>query len=107
MPAMPRAETRSVSLRRAWGNPFAMIDSGTAEHDGDYREECFAMLAGVIGRVARRRGSIDDIEAALIAETIAAAWDEAGNDADLGTVRKNLEARDDRRAADMATFFGP
>ena len=88
-------------------NPFAMIDAGTAEHDGDYREECFAMLAGVIGRMARRRGSIDDIEAALIAEAIAAAWDEAGNDADLGTVRKNLEARDDRRAADMATSLGP
>ena len=68
-------------------NPFAMIDAGTANHDGDYREECFAMLAGVIGRMARRRGGIDDIEAALIAEAIAAAWDEAGNDADLGTVR--------------------
>ena len=80
-------------------NPFAMIDAAHgANHDGDYREECFAMLAGVIGRMARRRGSIDDIEAALIAEAIAAAWDEAGNDADLGTVRKNLEARDDRRA---------
>ena len=65
------------------------------------------MLAGVIGRMARRRGSIDDIEAALIAEAIAAAWDEAGNDADLGTVRKHLEARDDRRAADMATSLGP
>ena len=65
----------------------------TANHDGDYREECFAMLAGVIGRMARRRGGIDDIEAALIAEAIAAAWDEAGNAADLGTVRKNLEAR--------------
>ena len=65
------------------------------------------MLAGVIGRMARRRGSIDDIEAALIAEAIASAWDEAGNDADLGTVRKNLEARDDRRAADMATSLGP
>ena len=47
------------------------------------------MLAGVIGRMARRRGSIDDIEAALIAEAIAAAWDEAGNAADLGTVRKS------------------
>ncbi len=88
-------------------NPFAMIDAGTAEHDGDYREECFAMLAGVIGRMARRRGSIDDIEAALIAEAIASAWDEAGNDADLGTVRKNLEGRDDRRAKDMATALGP
>ena len=65
------------------------------------------MLAGVIGRMARRRGGIDDIEAALIAEAIAAAWDEAGNEADLGTVRKNLEARSDRRAADMATSLGP
>ena len=88
-------------------NPFAMIDTGTANHDGDYREECFAMLAGVIGRMARRRGSIDDIEAALIAEAIAAAWDEAGNDADLGTVRGHLAKRDDRRAADMATSLGP
>ncbi len=88
-------------------NPFAMIDAGTAEHDGDYREECFAMLAGVIGRMARRRGSIDDIEAALIAEAIAAAWDEAGNEADLGTVRGHLAKRDDRRAADMATSLGP
>ncbi len=88
-------------------NPFAMIDSGTAAHDGDYREECFAMLAGVIGRMARRRGSIDDIEAALIAEAIAAAWDEAGNDADLGTVRGHLAKRDDRRAKDMATALGP
>ena len=88
-------------------NPFAMIDAETAAHDGDYREECFAMLAGVIGRMCRRRGSIDDIEAALIAEAIAAAWDESGNAADLGTVRKHLEARDDRRAKDMATSLGP
>ena len=88
-------------------NPFAMIDAETANRDGDYREECFAMLAGVIGRMARRRGSIDDIEAALIAEAIAAAWDEAGNEADLGTVRGHLAARDDRRAADMATSLGP
>ena len=88
-------------------NPFAMIDAGTANHDGDYREECFAMLAGVIGRMARRRGGIDDIEAALIAEAIAAAWDEAGNDADLGTVRGHLAKRDDRRATDMATALGP
>ena len=88
-------------------NPFAMIDAATANHDGDYREECFAMLAGVIGRMARRRGFIDDIEAALIAEAIAAAWDEAGNAADLGTVRRNLDARDDRRAKDMATALGP
>ncbi len=88
-------------------NPFAMIDAETAAHDGDYREECFAMLAGVIGRMARRRGSIDDIEAALIAEAIAQAWDEGGNSADLGTVRKNLDARDDRRAKDMATALGP
>ena len=88
-------------------NPFAMIDAATADHDGDYREECFAMLAGVVGRMCRRRGSIDDIEAALIDGAIAASWDEAGNGADLGTVRKHLEARDDRRAKDMGTALGP
>ena len=88
-------------------NPFAMIDADTANRDGDYREECFAMLAGVIGRMCRRRGSIDDIEAALIAEAIARAWDKAGNGADLGTVRNNLDDRDDRRARDMATALGP
>ena len=88
-------------------NPFAMIDAETAAHDGDYREECFAMLAGVVGRMCRRRGVIDDIEAALIDEAVAAAWDEAGNAADLGTVRKHLEARSDRRATDMATALGP
>ena len=88
-------------------NPFAMIDAATAAHDGDYREECFAMLAGVVGRMCRRRGAIDDIEAALIDEAIAAAWDEAGNAADLGTVRKHLAGRDDRRAQDMATALGP
>ena len=88
-------------------NPFAMIDSGTAGRDGDYREECFAMLAGVVGRMCRRRGGIDDIEAALIDEAIAAAWDEAGNAADLGTVRTHLEGREDRRAKDMATALGP
>ncbi len=65
------------------------------------------MLAGVIGRMARRRGSVDDIEAALIAEAIAAAWDAAGNDADLGTVRTALDARDDRRAKDIGTALGP
>ena len=88
-------------------NPFAMIDADTANRDGDYREECFAMLAGVIGRMCRRRGSIDDIEAALINEAIAQAWDGKGNAADLGTVRKGLDARDDRRAKDMATALGP
>ena len=88
-------------------NPFAMIDAGTAAHDGDYREECFAMLAGVIGRMCRRRGSIDDIEAALIAEAIAQAWDGKGNAADLGSVRDHLRNREDRRAKDMATALGP
>ena len=88
-------------------NPFAMIDAGAAGRDGDYREECFAMLGGVLSRMCRRRGSIDDIEAALIAEAIAAAWDEAGNAADLGSVRRHLDAKDDRRAKDMATALGP
>ena len=88
-------------------NPFAMIDAETAERDGDYREECLSMLAGVVGRMARRRGGLDDIEAALVAEAVSAAWDEAGNAADLGTVRKSLESRSDRRAADMATSLGP
>jgi len=88
-------------------NPFAMIDAETANHDGDYREECFAMLAGVVGRMCRRRGGIDDIEAALIDEAIAGAWVEKANDADLGTVREKLEVRDDRRAKDMATALGP
>jgi len=88
-------------------NPFAMIDSAAAQADGDYREECFAMLAGVLSRMCRRRGAIDDIEAALIHEAIAAAWDEGGNAADLAAVRKHLEARGDRRANDMATALGP
>ena len=88
-------------------NPFAMIDSAAAQADGDYREECFAMLAGVLSRMCRRRGAIDDIEAALIHEAVAAAWDESGNAADLAAVRKHLEARGDRRASDMATALGP
>ncbi len=88
-------------------NPFAMIDAETANRDGDYREECFAMLAAVVGRMARRRGGIDDIEAALIDEAIAGAWEEAGNAADLGTVRAELTVRGDRRAMDMATALGP
>ncbi len=88
-------------------NPFAMIDAAAAAHDGDYREECFAMLAGVIGRMCRRRGAIDDIEAALIDEAIAHAWEEKGNAADLGSVRAHLEKRGDRRAADMAVALGP
>ncbi len=88
-------------------NPFAMIDAAAARGDGDYREECFAMLAGVLSRMCRRRGGIDDIEAALINEAIAEAWDEAGDTADLATVRRRLAARNDRRAADMATALGP
>ena len=88
-------------------NPFAMIDAETAARDGDYREECFAMLAAVVGRMCRRRGRIDDIEAALIDEAIARAWEEAGNDADLGAVQRGLEAAGDRRASDMALALGP
>ena len=88
-------------------NPFAMIDAETAARDGDYREECFAMLAAVIGRMCRRRGRIDDIEAALIDEAIAGAWEEAGNGADLGAVQRRLEAAGDRRAQDMALALGP
>ena len=88
-------------------NPFAMLDAETANRDGDYREECFAMLAGVIGRMCRRRGAIDDIEAALVNEAIAAAWDEGGTGADLGTVRNHLDARDDRRAKDLGVALGP
>ena len=88
-------------------NPFAMIDKETATRDDDYREECFAMLAAVVGRMCRRRGRIDDIEAALIDEAIARVWEDAGNDADLGLVQKRLESAGDRRAADMALALGP
>ena len=88
-------------------NPFAMIDAEAAARDGDYREECFSMLAAVIGRMCRRRGRIDDIEAALIDEAIARAWEEAGNNADLGTVQRRLEEAGDRRASDMALALGP
>ena len=88
-------------------NPFAMIDADVAARDGDYREECFAMLAAVVGRMCRRRGHIDDIEAALIDEAIARSWEEAGNGADLGTVQRRLEAAGDRRASDMALALGP
>ena len=88
-------------------NPFAMIDAEVAARDSDYREECFAMLAAVIGRMCRRRGRIDDIEAALIDEAIAGAWEDAGNGADLGTVQRRLEAGGDRRASDMALALGP
>ncbi len=88
-------------------NPFAMIDAAAAARDADYREECFAMLASVIGRMCRRRGAIDDIEAALIDEAIAATWDAAGNAADLGLLQAKLGETDDRRAADMALALGP
>ncbi len=88
-------------------NPFAMIDAEVAARDGDYREECFSMLAAVVGRMCRRRGRIDDIEAALIDEAIARAWEEAGNGADLGTVQRKLEEAGDRRASDMALALGP
>ena len=88
-------------------NPFAMIDAETAARDGDYREECFAMLASVVGRMCRRRGQIDDIEAALIDEAIARAWEEAGNDADLELVQRGLEAAGDRRASDLGVALGP
>ena len=88
-------------------NPFAMIDAATAAHDGDYREECLAMLAGVIRRMCRRRGTMDDIEAALIDAAITAAWEAAGNEADLGTVQRHLQENGDRRAADMGLALGP
>ena len=88
-------------------NPFVMIDAATAAGDEDYREECFSMLAGVLRRMCRRRGSLDDFEAAMIDEAIARAWEDAGNGADLGHVRRHLEARGDRRAADLGVALGP
>ena len=88
-------------------NPFAMIDAAAAARDGDYREECLTMLSGVFSRMCRRSGIIDDIEAAMLSEAVSAAWEEAGNAADLGTVKKHLGDRDDPRATDMATALGP
>ena len=88
-------------------NPFAMIDAAAAAADDDYREECFAMLAGVLRRMCKRRGGMDDVEAALLDEAVAGAWGDAGNGADLGAVKRRLEAHGDRRAADMAVALGP
>ncbi len=88
-------------------NPFAMIDAAAAEADDDYREECFSMLGAVLRRMCRRQGGMDDIEAALIDGAIAEAWEEAGNNADLGHVRKRLEAHGDARALDMGLSLGP
>ena len=66
------------------------------------------MPACVIGRMARCGGwgSIEDMEAAVIAGAVATARDEQGNGADLGTVRSSLDTRSDRRAADIATARG-
>ncbi len=88
-------------------NPFAMIDAQAAEKDGDYREECFSMLAGVVRRMCRRRGAMDDIEAALIDDAIACAWNAKGNGADLGDVRLHLNGHGDARAGDMGLALGP
>ena len=88
-------------------NPFAMIDAAAAQADDDYREECFAMLAGVVRRMCRRQGTVDDIEAALIDEAIACAWNQAGNGADLGYVRLHLNEHVDGRARDMGLSLGP
>ena len=88
-------------------NPFAMIDAAAAAGDDDYREECFSMLAGVVRRMCRRRGALDDIEAALIDEAIADAWDEAGSNAHLGHVKRRLQDHADARARDMGLALGP
>jgi len=88
-------------------NPFAMIDSAAAHADDDYREECFSMLAGVVRRMCRRHGAMDDIEAALIDGAIADAWEDAGNDADLGHVQRCLQDHGDARAKDMGLALGP
>ena len=88
-------------------NPFAMIDAAVAQADDDYREECFSMLAGVVRRMCRRRGAMDDIEAALIDDAIACAWNNAGNGADLGHVRLHLNEHADARARDMGLALGP
>ena len=88
-------------------NPFAMIDAAAAQADDDYREECFSMLGGVVRRMCRSRGTLDDIEAALIDEAIGCAWNRAGNDADLGHVQKHLLEHTDGRARDMGLALGP
>ena len=88
-------------------NPFAMIDAAAAQADDDYREECFSMLGGVVRRMCRRRGAMDDIEAALIDDAIACAWNNEGNGADLGHVRLHLEEHGDARAKDMGLALGP
>ena len=88
-------------------NPFAMIDAAAAAADGDYREECFSMLAGVVRRMCRRRGAMDDIEAALIDDAIACAWEHAGTGADLGHVQLHLNEHADVRARDMGLALGP
>ena len=88
-------------------NPFAMIDAAAAQSDDDYREECFSMLAGVIRRMCRRSGRVDDIEAALIDEAIAGAWNAEGNDADLSHVRLHLNEHADARSRDMGLSLGP
>ena len=88
-------------------NPFAMIDAAAAEADDDYREECFSMLGGVVRRMCRRQGAMDDIESALIDDAIACAWNNAGNDADLGHVRVHLNEHGDARAGDMGLALGP
>ena len=50
---------------------------------------------------------MDDIEAALIDGAIAEAWEAAGNDADLGHVKRLLENHADVRAVDMGLALGP
>ena len=50
---------------------------------------------------------MDDIEAALIDDAIACAWEHAGTGADLGHVQLHLNEHADVRARDMGLALGP
>ena len=103
------AGARLEGLRLADGclNPFAMIDAETAAHDGDYREECFAMLAGVLGRMCRRRGSVAGFTVAGDGTVIADAGSATSRIPGAGVrLSESLATSHESRAAEARTLSG-
>jgi len=88
-------------------NPFSMIDEELAHRDEDYLLDCMAMLKAIVNQMARHIDRLNDTERGLIDGAVNSVWSEKGRRGSIDDVIAALDATGNGLAMDLGIAMRP
>ena len=88
-------------------NPFSMIDAAQAEQDEDYLLDCMAMLKAIVNQMARHIDRLNDTERGLIDGAVNRVWEEQRRRGSIDDVIAALNDTGNELAAHLAIAMMP